>query len=294
MLGSEPRSSKRAFDVDLGGFRITGKAATAAVPPEGRPIILAIHGGTYTCDYFDVPGYSLLDRAQRQGFDVIALDRPGYRGSTPLPDAPDLIRKNADHLTGALPGILRHLGAGQAPVFIIAHSIGAAIAITMAASRRPWTLAGLAISGVGATTPAESAEAYAHLPETYLVELSPEMKDAVMFGPPDSHPADMPRASHVAHTTVPRSELTDITGGWKDRVASLAAAIEVPVHYRQGEHEKLWLNGPDIVDRFGRLFSRSPRVDVAMVANAGHCIDFHHAGAAFQDGQLAFAARCPA
>jgi len=102
----------------------------------------------------------------------------------------------------------------------------------------------------------------------------------------------MPAASHAADATVPRSELTDITGGWKDRVAALAAAVAVPVHYRQGEHEKLWLNGGDIPERFGQLFSRSPAVDCAMVANAGHCIDFHHAGAAFQDAQLTFAVRC--
>ena len=80
-----------------------------------------------------------------------------------------------------------------------------------------------------------------------------------MFGPPENDPADMPAASHAADTTVPRSELTDITGGWKDRVAALAVAVAVPVHYRQGEHEKLWLNGGDIPERFGWLFSAEPR-----------------------------------
>ena len=139
MLRSEPRGGKRAFALDLDGFRIGGKLATAEVPPpEGRPIILAIHGGTYSCDYFDVPGYSLLDRARARGFDVLALDRPGYRGSTPLPEAPDMIATNAECLARTLPGILHRFDAADAPVFIVAHSIGAAIAITMAAAQPEW------------------------------------------------------------------------------------------------------------------------------------------------------------
>ena len=33
----------------------------------GTPLIVAIHGGTYTSAYFDMPGYSLLDRAAANG-----------------------------------------------------------------------------------------------------------------------------------------------------------------------------------------------------------------------------------
>ena len=45
------------------------------------PLVIALHGGTYTSAYFDVPGYSLLDRASGLGIPVIAVDRPGYGGS---------------------------------------------------------------------------------------------------------------------------------------------------------------------------------------------------------------------
>ena len=50
----------------------------------GAPLVIALHGGTYTSEYFDIPGYSLLDRAEAAGVPVIALDRPNYGGSSPL------------------------------------------------------------------------------------------------------------------------------------------------------------------------------------------------------------------
>lgn len=276
------------FTEKTGAQTWTGKLARGG---NGElPVLLAIHGGTYNCDYFDVPDYSLIDRAVAQGFDVLAVDRPGYGGSTPLDDTPTMIDANATALNTALPMLLTQLGLQDRPVFLIGHSIGGAIALTLAALHSGWSLAGVAVSGVGALTPPEDAENYAHLPQQYFVELPTPMKDAVMFGPSDSHAADMPAASHIANTQVPRSELLDITGGWQDRVAGIAAQIAVPVHYRQGEYEKLWVNGQDRIDAFARLFTASSKVDAAMVPNAGHCIDFHMAGATFQSAQLDFAA----
>lgn len=280
----------QTFRHTIGGADFTGRVAKAPGGPTALPVILAIHGGTYTSVYFDVPGHSLMDRAVAAGFDIVAVDRPGYGGSTPLPDAPDLIAKNAEALNAALPGLMAALGLGGRPVFVIGHSIGGATALTLVAQASGWTPTGVAVSGVGARTPPESAEAYAHLPPLYYVELPTPMKDQVMFGPPGSYPADMPAASHIANTHVPRNELLDITGGYQVRQAAIAPKIRVPLHYRQGEHEKLWINGPDVIAAYGPLFVNSPRVDCAMVPDAGHCIDFHRAGPAFQQSQLDFAA----
>jgi hypothetical protein len=36
------------------------------------PLIIAIHGGTYTSRYFDVPGHSLLDQAGRNGIPAMS------------------------------------------------------------------------------------------------------------------------------------------------------------------------------------------------------------------------------
>lgn len=275
------------FEVAVEGGTLTGLWARADLAGE-RPLILAIHGGTYTAQYFHVPGHSLLERAVDQGFDIIAIDRPGYGGSTALENAPDLIQKNADYLTPRVPALLSAFGRVSAPIFIIGHSIGGAITISMAAAQPSW-LTGIAVSGVGLKTPPESAMAYAQFPDVYFVDLPTPMKDQLMFGPPETLHAGMPQASHGANTHCPLNELKDITGGWQDRLRALCPKVTVPVQTKQGQHEALWLTEGTLVQDFGACFTAAPRVEVAMVPEAGHCIDYHKAGAAFQDAQLAFA-----
>lgn len=273
------------------GTKLAGRRAKSTKPEATRPVVIAIHGGTYSSAYFDIPNYSLLDQALAKGFDIIAVDRPGYGASTPLDDAPDIIHKNAEYLNSCIPELLSDLGRPDAPVFLIGHSIGGAITVSMAALRPSWKLTGIAISGVGLKTPPDHAENYAHLPQQYFVELPAPMKDQVMFGPEGTFAADMPAASHIANTTVPRSELTDITGGWQRRLPALAPNLQVPVHYRQGEYEKLWLMDQAMIDGFAALFTSAGRVDAAITKDAGHCIDYHLCGAKFQREQLDFAAQ---
>ena len=280
----------QTFAHTIGKQAYTGRIAHSNTGKSAKPVIFAIHGGTYDSVYFDVPGHSLMDRASAAGFDIVAIDRPGYGESTALPDAPDLIQKNAEALNAGLPALLAALDLSGRPVFVIGHSIGGATALTLVALAKGWKPSGVAVSGVGAETPPDDAGNYAHLPQQYFVELPTPMKDVVMFGPAGTCSAEMPGASHLANRHVPRSELTDITGGWKTRLATVAPAIQVPVHYRQGEYEKLWLNSAERIDAFGKLFVNCPKVDAAMTMSAGHCIDFHIVGANFQQSQLDFAA----
>ena len=277
----------QSFEVAVEGGTLTGLWARGDGGAD-KPLILAIHGGTYSGRYFNVPGHSLMERATAQGFDVIAIDRPGYGGSTALPDAADLIQKNADYLTPRIPALLEAFGRSDAQVFIIGHSIGGAITISIAANQPDW-LTGIAVSGVGLKTPPESAMAYAQFPDVYFVELPSAVKDQLMFGPAETLRTGMPLTSHEANTHCPLNELKDITGGWQTRLHDLCAKVTVPVQTKQGQHEALWLIDGTLVDDFGACFTASPRVDVGTVADAGHCIDYHKVGGAFQDGQLAFA-----
>ncbi len=275
------------------GMTFTGRRRwpSASVGPD-TPMVVALHGGTYSSTYFDVPGYSLLDRAAEVGVPILAVDRPAYRGSTPVEARESIILANAeviDHLVAAL---WDEFGGGTSGVVLIGHSIGGAVATALAARRPSWPLLGIAISGCLLQVPGESRDAWAALPDTPLVELPSPMKDFVMFGPEGTFRKEMPEASHIADTTVPRAELFDITGGWVDRVQSVAAKVGVPVHARQGEFDKLWITDQEQVDRFAAAFSGSPHVDARLVRSSGHCIDFHRPAAAFQLEQLAFALRC--
>ena len=274
------------------GMTFSARRRSDVPVADGVPLLIALPGGTYTSIYFDVPGQSLLDRAEHLGIPLIAVDRPGYRGSTPVQPGESIILSNAevlDHLIGEL---WDTYGAGTTGVVVIGHSIGGAITTAIAARHPSWPLLGIAVSGCLMQVPRESGDAWAALPDLEFVELPGPVKDFVMFGPEWTSDDTMPAASHVADAAVPKAELLDITGGWIGRIREIAAAVEVPVHSRQGEFDHLWVTDDDQIAKFKAAFTAAPWVDARLVPNAGHCIDFHLPAAAFQLEQLAFALEC--
>lgn len=274
------------------GYAISGRERFPKSASPDAPLVIAIHGGTYSSVYFDVPGYSLLDRAAALGIPALAIDRPGYVESTPFAPDDSTIEKNAERLVDAIGRLWEKFGKRGPGIFLIGHSIGGAVTVDIASRRPNWPLLGIAVSGVGVKTPPASGVAWASLPKIPLIQLPSEMKDGVMFGPAWTFNSDMPAASHAADATVPRAELIDITSTWQERVTNLAAKVAVPVHYRQAEFDRLWIVDAEQVRGFAEAFSASPLVDARLFKSAGHCIDFHRLGEAFQLDQLAFALRC--
>ena len=258
------------------------------------PLVVAIHGGTYTSRYFDLPGHSLIDRAVANGLDVVAIDRPGYGGSPALSPAQMDIPGQAAFLVGALMPVWLRFGADHAGMFLIGHSIGAAIASTIVAAPGALPVIGLAISGVGLTTNPGDHERWAALPDLPLVAMPDAVKDMVMFGPAGSFDADMPHGGHVANAPAPKAELLSITGDWRAAAPDVLGRIAVPVHYRQAEFDRLWIVNQREIDGFTTALSATPLVDARMVPGAGHCIDHHRAGAGLQLQQLGFALECAA
>ncbi|WP_077038321.1 alpha/beta fold hydrolase [Pelomonas sp. KK5] len=276
-----------------------GDLSGRGVRPSGglaprTPLVVAIHGGTYTSAYFDIPGCSLFERAAANGIPLLAPDRPGYAGSPSLPAAEMDIGGQARHLAGALEDAWRRHGAGTAGIVLIGHSIGAAIACEIAAAAEGLPLLGLAISGVGLRTPPEFGPMWAQLPDTPTVEMPAAVKDMVMFGPEGSFDPAVVRASDAADAAAPKVELLDIVGGWEHRVHDVLGRIRVPVHYRQAEVDRLWVVDTGEVAGFALALAGAPRVDAEMMRGTGHCIDFHHVGRALQLQQLGFALQCAA
>jgi pimeloyl-ACP methyl ester carboxylesterase len=273
----------------VNGASFSGRVRMPAKKAADTPLIIAVHGGTYTSAYFDIPGYSLLDQASALGIPIIAIDRPGYAKSTPLPDADATIKKNAEALDGAIAELWKEHGAGTAGVVIIAHSIGAACTIALAARHPKWPLLGIALSGVGVQVP--SSTQWDGLPPIPFVMLPSQVKDGVMFGPDWTFTKGAVTASHGADAAAPKQELLDIVKVFPGDLHGYAAAINVPVHYRQAEFDHLWIVGEDQIKGFNEAFTSSPNVDGKTYKAAGHCIDFHKLSAAFHAEQLAFALR---
>jgi pimeloyl-ACP methyl ester carboxylesterase len=285
-----------SFEIHTGGGRYSTRWRPLKAPPVASdyPLIVALHGGTYSSAYFDVPGYSLLARAEALGVPILAIDRPGYLQSTALEPADATHARNAEVLDAAIAQVWKQAGGNARGIVLIGHSIGGAIATLIAARQPEWPLLGLAVSGVGLHTMPGDAEAWSQLPDLPMLLLPAPLKAMKMFGAAGTYDPAAPAASSVADAPVPRRELIDIVNVWHTCVLDVAARVTVPVHYRQGAQDNLWTVNDAEVRGFAAAFKRAPHVDAAVVPATGHCIDFHRRGAAFQLEQLAFAVGCAA
>ncbi len=272
------------------GFRLGVRRAGTG---SGKPLLALLPGGTYTGAYFDVAEHSLLDAAAARGFEAVALDRPNYGQSDPLPYEQTTFAENARILSQAIGVLWDEAAPGTPGVVIVAHSIGGAIAVHIAAAQdRTWPLLGLAFSGVNETSPDHVISAWESVPAGVPVELSSEQRRMFMYGPDGSFDPAVLEAAASSGVAAPLPELLEIVQGWPVDAPSLAPLVDVPVHYTLAEHDALWLTGEDRVKSFVDKFTRAPFVESRLLEGTGHNIDHHHAGAAFHQDQLDFAERC--
>jgi pimeloyl-ACP methyl ester carboxylesterase len=131
------------------GRTLTGihNLTNRTVTDSAVPLIVAIHGGGYHSAYFDLPGYSLLERAAAVGVPVIAVDRPNYGHADGLQVDGSILEANAHILDDLVGELWETHGEGTSGVFLIGHSIGAALALLIASHSPAWPLLGVAVSG---------------------------------------------------------------------------------------------------------------------------------------------------
>ena len=280
---------------EVGGTTITAVTARPA-QPTGRPLIIALHGGTYTARYFDVAGSqhgSFLDIAAAAGHQVVAFDRPGYGGSTPLDSAVNTFERHAELLTAAIAAATEESGSHE--VFLVGHSIGGMIALMIAASCPDFPLIGVSATGMGAVIPSGgAAEALGSLPPDQTVDLPYDQRDQVMFGPEGTYSAAGLEQAHEAYAPVPVQELVQAPAWPREFLPAVAPEVRVPVHNALAEFDALWESTPENVEQFAAMFTSAPFVNASVARGTGHSIDHHVLGHALHLRQLAFAAECAA
>jgi pimeloyl-ACP methyl ester carboxylesterase len=267
--------------------KITGIERAGGRPD--LPLIVAIHGGGCHAGYFDVPGHSLLDRAEAQGHTIIALNRPGYGGSTRLVEGTETLAANADRLTAALKGIWSARRGRSSGIFLIGHSIGAAITTIIAAQPRGWDLVGIAISGVMTVLTPGAAATWSKLPRTGWLEVPAEARDVLAYGSEGSFSPEVAMLAREANARSACGEGYDISFEWPRHFEEYTGEVAVAVCVRQAACDALWLVNEAELERFAKSFRRSPLVDAAIIPQVGHCMDHHHIGPELHDQQLAFA-----
>jgi pimeloyl-ACP methyl ester carboxylesterase len=141
IVGSGPHGRVQASDVEWAAPKPSAGAALNRewlAPGEGAPIIL-VHGFGA-----DLNGWRPLVRHFAPGRPALAFDLPGHGKSQPI-EAPDL-----DSLAGALEAALAEEGVGAE--HLVGHSLGAAVAVALAA-RRPTDVRSLTLLAPGGLGP---------------------------------------------------------------------------------------------------------------------------------------------
>ncbi len=281
------------IEFDVAGQTIASLAAGPA-SGHGKPLIAALHGGTYTARYFDVAGSpqgTFMDLAAAEGYPVVSFDRPGYGGSPALAPADNTFERHARLLAAAIAQAAARFSADR--VFLVGHSIGGMIAMMIAAGDMDFRLTGISVTGMGAVIRRPgAADALASLPPDETVDLPYDQRDLVMFGPEFTRTAEAITAAHSSYAPVPVRELIQAPRWPDDQLPGLAPHVRVPVHNALAEFDALWDSSPANVEQFAKLLTAAPYVDASIARATGHSIDHHTLGHALHLRQLAFAAEC--
>jgi pimeloyl-ACP methyl ester carboxylesterase len=238
------------------GIPLSGLLAEPDGPP--RALVLALHGGGMTAEYFHGqahPDLSLLTLGSRLGYSVLALDRPGYGSSAQaLPKGQTLLEQTAT-VHDALDAFGRghDVGAG---IFVVAHSFGYKLALHLAADTRGDELLG--IDGSGAV--------YRYAPHLDPNRSAPTIGptgDArdLFWGSEDLYPPGTFERGVRPTAPVPDAESTE-SRGWTRILPGVAARVRVPLQFSVAEHEKWWQVDESALAEYRGLFTSVPHMTI--------------------------------
>ena len=272
---------------EVSGHRLSGMDA----PPAGTPraTIVALHGGGYSAGYWDHPldpAASLLTLGSALGYRVVAIDRPGYGASYGL--VGDSVRADRQaEIVFDLIDTLRADGDTGAAVFLIGHSMGAVLALRMAASARAGVIAGLDISGLPFFFDEALIDRYELASLDYLPDSSRGLRRALFYGPDGTFDADMIAAEECLTRPIPAAEIIDAVA-CPVSTPVLAPKITVPVRITRAESDVSSGGGREGLESCGALFTSAPRVELAWQRASGHNISLHHVARAYHLRAIAF------
>ncbi|KAL8856714.1 MAG: hypothetical protein Q9178_006671 [Gyalolechia marmorata] len=145
-LAGKPAESQNMeyFSLQLANSAVvTGLRTPAASepPPKGTPLIVGLHGGSYSAEYYNAtPTYSASPYSAFLRVPFVAINRPGYKDSTALPDTlPEgstFFQEEGRYLHNEiLPAIWEAYAAGYgvSSIVILAHSLAVPMTIVAAA-----------------------------------------------------------------------------------------------------------------------------------------------------------------
>jgi pimeloyl-ACP methyl ester carboxylesterase len=254
-----------------------------------RPLVVALHGGSYTSDYFDADeNHSIRHVSQFLGIPVIAINRPWYQSTSPLPAIlahSSFIQDEGRYLHQSILPCLwkQHASSlGVSSIFLYGHSIGGAVVVVAASLNESlqepalYPLCGISISGVGSnvkTLPMPEFNMDQQKMKGISLRFPNDQKDILMLGPSKLYdPAILKQTERLQHEIL-LEELYDINILWPDYWQKYAAEVGVSVLYTLGEYDGLWNNTDQDVKDFAAGFVKATSVEARRLLFAPHCIE---------------------
>ena len=293
------------------GGQVTGLASFPTSPettrPRFTPLVVAIHGGTYSAQYFFPDAkHSVLPISQALQIPFLAINRPGYKDSTPFP-AP--IPKGSSYLREEGKYIHEHIlptiwntyatSLGVNSIVIMSHSLGASAAtvtsgLHAASKEKLYPLAGLVIGGIGTEIAGRTGTEEALATKPPMIHFPVAVKDIIMLGSAEQAMTDPDMyAIHPAMDTgFSYDECVDCNHLWITYWTEYARQVNVPVMYGLASADALWTVSEQHVQDFARAFSNSPRVERGLVHGAPHCMELSYVSRGWYARALGFALEC--
>ncbi|KAK1526843.1 hypothetical protein CPAR01_13371 [Colletotrichum paranaense] len=270
---------------------IPSPTASNPLRPAHPPLIVGLHGGTYSGAYFDADDtYTARHTSAATGVPFIALDRQGYNDTSPvgedIPSSSSFYEEWGTSLHRDILPVLWDKFAvpnGCTSIALHCHSLGAPGACVAAAlwseeTSPAYPLAALTISGFGNAvkncrtgdfTPADDPPpSHVHFPHA--------AKDALMFPPGTADPAMLTHTARLDRP-MPYREMADLRGkwlaNWEDK---FAGRITVPVLIGLAGRDGLWLSREEDVREYVAAFRKSRRVEGSVIPGAPHNIEMSY------------------
>jgi alpha-beta hydrolase superfamily lysophospholipase len=235
---------------------------------EQRPLVILVHGASDTHTVFDFAnGYHTADDLAKQGFGVLAIDRVGYGASS---------HPNGDTLTFATQAGYLHeviqdvrngaLGFTPPAVVLLGPSVGADIVMVEAATYHDVDGV-VVVANTNQLQPALfEVDVNAWFAQGDYFDFGVDFRTSFFYAQPWAVEWVI-ALDNATRALVPRAEILSALTG---QSSFARAAIDVPVLLVQAEHDHLFVPQDD-----SALFTSSPDVTFALLANTGHKLFSH-------------------
>ena len=279
-------------------------ASTKTINP--IPLIVALHGGTYTAKYYDVDeNHTAAIASIGLNVPFVAINRPSYDVSTPvtIPDGSSYAEESGLWLhRQVLPTLWTKLGEPHrcSCVVLHAHSMGMMSAVIAAALHandveEHYPLGGITGSGFG-SQPTSSPDFPPPAPSSASAEtvtIPPEVKDTTLLQKGHADPEIYKYTTELNHL-MPATEMASAVEVWFPQWRELASRVLVPVMIGFAGHDLMWSGTQEHLKEFTSAFSRSERVDGSIVHGAPHNIEMSYWANGWYARCFGFALECAA